>query len=440
VNDSDVIAALATPVGKSALAIIRVSGIDSHSVIQRSIKEADKFKSASSNKIQRYNFINEAYQSLIDDITAIKYYAPKSYTGENMVEIVSHGSKIVINEILNEIIRNGGRIAGKGEFTRRAFLNNKMDLIKAEYILQKINSTNGIQQRICANIVEKKQEKTINSWREEIKKLLVEVETEIEFNEDVKYDSSDFLIAERLRAVIEKELNIWNKIKRYNKDLKMVICGPANVGKSSLFNTLLGYNRAIVTDTPGTTRDTISESIIIDNNEIEIIDSAGLRETENSIEKEGIERTKKEIEEASIVLWVNSVDQDRVVPQNDIHDKVITILNKIDLKKEDDTIENDQICISLEENTNIEKIVEKIREKIKNINDTEIPSLIANERHVQIAERIKDYLSEVITYWNEKEKAAYYMYKILEEIEELIGKRDREEVYNEIFSKFCIGK
>jgi tRNA modification GTPase len=439
VNDCDVIAALATPIGKSALAIIRVSGTEAHDIIKRSIKEADKFKSASSNKIQRYNFINETSQSLIDDITAIKYYAPISYTGENMVEIVSHGSKMVINEILNEIIKNGGRIAGKGEFTRRAFLNNKMDLIKAEYILQKINSTNGIQQKICANIIEKKQEKIIDSWREEIKKLLVEVETEIEFNEDVKCNSSDFLIAERLRMIIEKELNLWNKIKRYNKDLKMVICGPANVGKSSLFNKIIGYNRAIVTDIPGTTRDTISENIIIDNNEIEIIDSAGLRETENSIEKEGIERTKKEIEEASIVLWVNSVDQERVEPEDDIQDKVIRILNKIDLKEED-IIENDHICISLEENKNIEKIVEKIREKIKNIIDTEIPSLIANERHVQKAERIKEYLSEVIIYWNEKEKAAYYMYKILEEIEELIGKRDREEVYDMIFSKFCIGK
>jgi tRNA modification GTPase len=438
VNDLDVIAALATPVGKSALAIIRVSGKESHKIVGKSIKEADKFISASFNSIQRYNFIKN--KMFIDDITAIKYRNPKSYTGEDMVEIFSHGNKIIIHEILCELKNNGARLAGKGEFTRRAFLNGKMDLIKAESIHQTIDSSNVIQKRICNNIVEKKYETIINSWRKDIQKVLVEIETEIEFSEDISIEAESSEIIELIIKKIEYEKKIWENIRVFNKPQKIIIAGPANAGKSSLFNMIVGYNRAIVTEIPGTTRDTISETIIIDNNEIELIDSAGIRETNDKIEIEGINRTLKEIEDATIVLWINSIDQERVEPDERVAEKIIKVNNKIDINIEKCSQYIDEINISIEKSINIDKVYEAIKEKIKKINQVEIPSMIANERHYQITETILNHLKDVLEYWKEKEKASYFLYKVLEEFEELLGKRDREEIYNSIFEKFCIGK
>jgi tRNA modification GTPase len=440
VNDLDVIAALATPVGKSALAIIRVSGKESHKIVSKCIKEADKFLSASFNYIYRYNFVDNKRNEIIDDITAIKYGNSKSYTGEDMVEIFSHGNKIIINEILNELTKNGARLAGKGEFTRRAFLNGKIDLIKAESIHQIIDSSNEIQKRICNNVKENKYEEIINSWKQDIQTLLVEIETEIEFSEDVAVEHKNYEMVDNIINKILKEKSLWDSIRVLNKSQKIVIAGPANAGKSSLFNTLVGYNRAIVTDIPGTTRDTISETIIIENNEIELIDSAGIRDTENKIEIEGITRTIQEIEDASIVLWINSVDQNRIEPDERLREKVIKINNKIDINNGKNDTENDEINISIEMGINIDKVYEAIKERIITINHAEIPSLIANERHYQITETMLNYLKDVIEYWNEKEKASYFLYKVLEEFEELLGKRDREEIYNSIFDKFCIGK
>lgn len=439
-NDFEVIAALATPIGKSALAIIRVSGKHSHSIVSKSIKEADKFISASFNYIYRYNFLNNEKETIIDDITAIKYSQPKSYTGEDMVEIFSHGNKIIIHEILTELRKNGARLAGKGEFTRRAFLNGKIDLIKAESIHQKIDSSNEIQKRICNNIVEKKYEEVITTWRNDIQSLIIEIETEIEFSEEVSNESGSSEIIVKIIEKIENEKKIWESIRAFNKPQKIVIAGPSNAGKSTLFNKIVGYNRAIVTDIPGTTRDTISETIIIENNEIELIDSAGIRKTENIIEMEGINRTIKEIEEAAIVLWINSVDQERVDPDKTIYEKAILINNKIDVIENVCYYSENEINISVEKTINIDKVYEAIKERIVKINQNEIPSLIANERHYQITVNILNYLKEVLLYWSEKEKASYFIYKILDEIEELLGKRDREEVYNSIFEKFCIGK
>jgi tRNA modification GTPase len=438
VNDTDVIAALATPNGKSALAIIRVSGKESHNIVVKSIKEADKFVTASFNKIYRYHFIEKNQLKIIDDITAIKYLGPKSYTGENMVEIITHGNKLLINEIFNELKKNGARIAGKGEYTRRAFLNRKLDLINAENILEKINYTNELQKRICNNIQEKKYEQHISKWQDEIKGILVTIETEIEFNEYVKINNNDKAIIETIKKTIKKEKEVWEKVRVYNKEIKIVIAGPSNVGKSSLFNKIIGYNRAIVTEIPGTTRDTISETIIIDNNEIELIDSAGIRETIDIIENVGINRSKKEIKEATIVLWVNSIDQKRIDPPDEIKEKSILIINKIDLNPiSEDT---NEIKISIEKEINIDSILEEIKKRINKIQNIEIPEIIANERQFQIIEKVIEYLSEAIEVWNEKEQATYFLYKTLDELEEIIGKRGKEDIYNEIFSKFCIGK
>lgn len=439
-NDSDVIAALASPSGKSALAVIRVSGKDSHSIVQKSIREADKFQSASFNKIYRYNFIEKEKNIVIDDITAIKYKESKSYTGEEMVEIISHGNKLVIIEILEEIKKNGGRIAGRGEFTRRAFINGKMNIINAEYIQQKIDSSNEIQRKICKNLLEKKYEEILKKWEEDIKKIVINIETEIEFSEEITIANNCDQTLKKIIEKIEKEKKIWECIRLYNKKIKIVIAGPTNAGKSSLFNKLLGFNRAIVTEIPGTTRDTISETIIIENNEIEIIDSAGIRNTEDIIEVEGINRSKKEIEDSNLVLWINSVDQEKIRPPKEIEVKSIKINNKVDLKNSVYQLCPDEINISIEKEIDTDLLFEEIKKRLNKIQDIEIPEIIANERHFQITERIIENLNQVISFWNEKEKAAYFLYKALGEIEEINGKKEKEEIYNEIFEKFCIGK
>lgn len=441
--ESSTIIALASPGGIGALSIIRISGTECHNIVEECILEKSKFRENKNNKIARYTFINPIENKFIDDITAIKYSQPYSFTGENMVEIICHGSKIIINAILTILEINGCNIAEKGEFTRRAFLNGKMDLIKAENIKNLIECKSELQFKINEKINNKKHEEVIKKWIKVIKELLVFIETNIEFSEDVKEnideDKSYLEKISNIKKQIERELKIWKKIEKYQTGLKIVIAGPTNAGKSSLFNKILGLNRSIVTNIPGTTRDTISENIIMGNNEIRIVDTAGIRKTKSEIEKNGISRTEKEIKEAHIVIWIIGIDQLKRKPPKNIVNKTICVINKIDLDPKKD-IKGKDIKISLKNNKNVELLINKISKKISETSIENVPDIISNKRHVKIAENVKDNIKNVIEEWEEKEKVAYYLYKTLEEFEDFFGRRDKEEIYNTIFDSFCIGK
>jgi len=449
-NNKHTITAIATPDGLGALAVIRISGTESYRVFKDCIKEKNRFEKSKPKNIVLYTFIQDG--KVVDEITAIKYCNPKSFTGEDMIEIICHGGKITVNEIIKGLIKHGARIADRGEFTRRAFESGKIDLYKAEAIRGIIESTSVIENRNALNAYYGSSLKSIEIIKEEIIEILCNIESEIEFAEedDIKEKNNDKSKIEIVIKKIEKELKKREKIKEVGKGIKIVIAGPPNAGKSTLYNKILGYSRSIINEEAGTTRDLITEKIEVNNKTITIIDSAGIRVTENVIEREGIKKSEEAISESSIILWITSAnenvyDEEKKKIEEIKNKNTLFIINKSDTncKNKEDffTKENiGYIKVSLK-NDSIENIEEEIVKMVDIIkNSIELNEYVINERHEQILESINKLLKNVIEKWNQKEIAVIFLNDALKEIENLTGKINSEEMLNMIFSKFCIGK
>jgi tRNA modification GTPase len=449
-RNSSTITAIATPEGKGALAVIRISGCESYDIFSKCINEKEKFKKSKERNIELYTFINE--NVIIDEITAIRYKSPRSFTGEDMIEIISHGGKITVNEIVVTLIKNGCKIAQRGEFTKRAFSNGKMDLLKAESIQSIIDSNNLIQNRNALNVYYGSAVKKVEKIKNSLIEILCDIESEIEFAEedDIKNKDCKIEVIKKLVKDIEKEQNKRHKIKEVEKGIQIVIAGPPNAGKSTLYNRILGYNRSIVHEKAGTTRDIITEKIVIKKTNVTIIDSAGIRITNDDIEKEGIFRSENAIEDSSILIWVTaaneSLTEEEIKKLESIKNRnTIIIVNKSDtgmLVKENELKNKkiDYLLTSVKNDTidNIEdEIVNRVQSIVENI---EISELIINERHESIINNLKKDMDLSIENWDKKEIASIYINDAIKEVENLTGKISSEEVINNIFEKFCIGK
>src|SRR5690554_2489026 len=447
----ETIVALATPPGMSALAVIRISGKEAKEIVKKSIKEKEKFEREKERKIGIYGIIDENGEE-IDKVTSIKYCAPKSYTGENMVEIICHGGIFTINRIIEEIIRNGARCAEKGEFTKRAFFNKKIDIIEAEAINCLINSKNEKESKNSLKKINGEHKKVIEKWKNGIIEIIANIETEIEFGEEIDIENEKGILKiEELEKEIDKEISKRERNKKTENGIEVIIAGPVNAGKSTLFNKILGFERSIISNHEGTTRDTVSENIIFYGKEIKITDTAGIRHTKDEIEIEGIKRTKKEIEKANIVIWVTSADEkmtDEERKELKKIDRQIIVINKKDKeikenKKEEDVekIKKGYVKISLKEEKSEEIIIKKIKEEIEKILEQyEFTDIVQTKRQELIIKEIKKEIKKVKEYWETKEIASISLNKIIEYFEECIGKIDKEEIYNKIFETFCIGK
>ncbi len=439
--------ALSSGSGISGIAVIRISGSDASNVIKL-ITGEDPPKPRVSN-LKKFNKINTS--ELIDEGILLWFPGPDSYTGEDIAEMHVHGSVAVIRAILEQLSKiENCRLAEPGEFTKIAFQNGKINLLKAESISDLISAETEIQRQQAVKIMSGRSSEKFNSLREKLLKILSNVEAKIDFPEDdlpqdviknIKIDS------ENIRNEIEKILNDEKVGERIREGFKIAIIGPANAGKSSLLNYLSNRDVAIVSEIAGTTRDVIEAHLNLDGYPVVISDTAGIRESENEIERKGIKLALKRAEDADlnlIVIEPKSVDFTGFL--NDlVSEKSIIVINKIDLgyKNINQQIEKfNPIFLSIKNETNLDELITRIKDKLKNKFVSSNETLITRERHRQSLEACVQNLKN-FEEKNSKEdfdKAAEDLRLATRHLGMIVGKVDVEEILGSIFSDFCIGK
>ena len=439
--------ALSSGPGISGIAVIRVSGPETKIVIQKMTKEGIPApRMASLRKLNKIN-TNE----LIDEGIIIWFPGPDSYTGEDMAEFHVHGSRAVIEAMHNAISKvKNCRIAEPGEFTRVAFQNGKINLLKAESIADLISSETEIQRQQAIKIMSGKSSEKFNSWREKLLKNLSNVEAKIDFpDENLPHDILKDIknSTKKIKEEIEKLLNDQNVGERIREGFKIAIVGPTNAGKSSLLNYLSKRDVAIVSEVAGTTRDVIETHLSIDGYPVVISDTAGIRDSKDEIEKKGIKLALKRAEDADLNLVIiepKSVDFTGFLTDL-VSEKAIFILNKTDLdfKKINSKLKKlNPIPISLKNEKNIEGLISAIKKKLENKFITSDDILITRERHRQHLEQCIYHLKkfEEKNELEDFDKAAEDLRLATRHLGKIVGKVDVEEILGSIFNDFCIGK
>lgn len=447
----DTICAIGTLVGESSINIIRISGKDSIKIVN---KIFDRNLLNKETHTITYGFIVDKNEK-IDEVLVSIFKGPKSFTREDVVEINTHGGKTPVAKIMDLLLENGCRLAEPGEFLKRAFLNGRIDLVEAEAVSDMINSTTESARKMSIKGISHELSNKINDLRENILSLIANIEVNIDYPE---YEDA---IIVTIDLVKEKIKYVENKIKEMvdlsknglivKNGLSIAIVGKPNVGKSSILNGLLGEQKAIVTDIKGTTRDIVEGSILIKGIEVNLFDTAGIRETKELVESIGIERSIKKIDESDLILFVvdssnNFSEEDKKVLDNLKDKKVLVVYNKIDLdnKKYNELKEFDYIEISSSSKNDIDKLKNKISE-IFNLDDISQSDFtyISNVRQISLLKKcleiIKDIKNEI------KNEIPVDLLEInikllWETLGEITGNVYKDELLDEIFSKFCLGK
>lgn len=453
------IAAISTAPGVGGIGIIRLSGEETFNIIEKIFVPKNKSKEIKGYTIKYGNIINPKTNEILDEVLVSYFIKPHSYTMENMCEINSHGGNIVMQNILEVCLANGAELAEPGEFTKRAFLNGRIDLSQAESIIDIINSKTKKESKASLKQLEGFLSKKIKNIRKEIMDVMVDIEADIDYPE---YDIEEVTEkkVENMLKLIEKELinlkNTFDNGKIIKDGINVAIIGKPNAGKSSLLNALLKEERAIVSRYKGTTRDSIEELMNIEGIPIKIIDTAGIREASDEVEKIGIERAKEIADNADLLIAIfdisANIDEEDIEIIDLIKDKkVIIVLNKIDLVQDNIIIDsrisnlNKKIIkISALNKNGIEKISETIVDmfKINEINlDDEI--IVTNTRHKNLINKaINSTVNAKISLENKMpmDIVAIEIKNILEDLGEITGEDVSENIINEIFAKFCLGK
>ena len=455
----DTIAAIATAPGEGGIGIIRISGSNSLQVAE------EIFKSVSGKKISEYNLRSLIYGDIfdgekrIDEVLVAYMKGPHSYTGEDVIEINCHGGFISVKKILELILTKDVRLAEAGEFTKRAFLNGRIDLSQAEAVIDVIKSKTDKAQEVAQSQLEGSLAKKIRELRNKVTEVLAQLEVSIDFSdedvEDVTYKEIEEKSLE-LRAEIKKLYDSAESGKILRDGLKTVIIGKPNVGKSSLLNSILGENRAIVTEIPGTTRDVIEEFVNIKGIPLKIVDTAGIRETEDIVEKIGVQKSKESIEFADLVIIVldsskQLSDEDLEILQSAQSKKTIVLLNKIDLEQVIDESEIEKFVgkeninkISALKNEGIEQIHDKIEAMVFTGDVKSSSSLvITNSRHKDALYKAYNSINDAID--GIMQRLPYDFIEvdfknIWDYLGYINGDTVQEDLLDTIFSNFCIGK
>lgn len=468
---TDTIAAIATAVSDSGIGIIRISGSDALLVadkVYRSPKNQKKLSQAASHTIH-YGYIYDE-DELIDEVMVAVMRSPHSYTTEDTVEINCHGGILVMNRILEIVLHHGARLAQPGEFTKRAFLNGRIDLSKAEAVMDLIHSKNEFAMKASVNQLKGSVSAKVRSLREDILYEIAFIESALDDPEHISLEGyPDKLMAKTrgLSQELKKLIDSADNGKMLKDGIRTVILGKPNAGKSSLLNVLVGEDKAIVTSVAGTTRDVLEESIKLHGIGLNMIDTAGIRDTEDEVEKIGVEKARKYANQADLVIYV--VDSSRELDENDeeiielIRDKkVIVLLNKTDLEsavteeqikdkfreiyegeeKHDDSLH--VIRTSTKDNTGIDEFEKTIQDMFFAgriaVND-EI--YITNQRHKEALVEAYDSLKMVQKSLEDEMPEDFYSIDLMSAyaaLGRIIGEEVGEDLVNEIFSKFCMGK
>ena len=452
------IAAISTAQGNAGIGIIRLSGDDCFKILQKIFKPKNKGE-IKGYTIKYGNIVKSENDEIIDEVLVSYFVAPKSYTKENMCEINSHGGIVVENQILEECLKNGAVLAEPGEFTKRAFLNGRIDLSQAEAVIYIINSKTEKEMMVAQRHLEGSLSKKIKDIQGKILNLMADIEASIDYPEYDIEETTNKKINDTLNSVEEKLLKLKNSFengKILKEGIKTAIIGKPNVGKSSLLNLILGENRAIVSDIEGTTRDTIEEYINIKGIPLKIVDTAGIRKTNDKVEKIGVERSINNISNAELIIALfddsrTFDDQDQKILDLIEGKKTIILINKIDLGKnlikENEKLKkfkNNIIEFSTINETGLDKLYNKIEELFKlNELDCENTEIITNNRHKQqILYALEDVAKgrESLETHMPVDITAICLKDILERLAEITGENVSEDIINEIFKKFCLGK
>jgi len=459
-KDFDTICAIATPIGEGGVAIIRISGenvLDISSKIFISKNNYD-VKNMQTYTMKYGNIIDIENKQIVDEVILSYMKSPNSYTGENVVEINCHGGVVSTNSVLNQIIRAGVRLAEPGEFTKRAFLNGRIDLSQAEAVMDIITAKTELSMKSAMMQSNGALSREISELRKYLLNVLALIEYAVDFtedDEDIVDDDMVFKIKDGIDKTIlkiRKLLTNADEGKIIRDGLNVVIIGKPNVGKSSLLNALLREKRAIVTDIPGTTRDVIEEYINLDGIPIRITDTAGIRDTEDIIEKIGVEKSKEKIEEADLIILMLDAsrdidDDDEVIIEKIKDKKYIALLNKIDLdiKISQEVISNLNSKIDISAKTG--KGIDDLKKEIKNLFfNGEINSeslIISNTRHKQALYRAVENCDIALSKVNANEYLdliSIYITAAMKALGEITGDELEEDLLNKIFSEFCVGK
>lgn len=458
----DTIAAIATPFGTGGTGKIRISGPDAYEIgdqIFRSVQQGKKLKDSESYTAH-YGFIYDPEaEKKIDEVVAIMMRKPRSFTGENVLEFDCHGGMTPLRAVLELVLANGARLAEPGEFSQRAFLNGRIDLAQAEAIIDIINSKTEKSLDIAVEQLSGKLSQRVDEIKEVAVEVLAHLEAAIDYPEDEIEGFSPENLDDKFNYIkeeIEKLLISSRQGKIYKEGLKTVIVGKPNVGKSSLLNYFLEEKRAIVTDIPGTTRDVIEEYVNLKGIPLKIIDTAGIRETADKVEKIGVERTRKSAEKADLVLFMLDISQGLTEEDLEIYKLIkekplIVIVNKTDLpaqvdknKIEHEFKEHSLLWISLLE----EEGLEELRQKILNeILDEELSGddnvIITKSRHKNALLKAKKGIERVIV---SRETSMPYDFltidlkDCLNALGEITGETVADDIIDRIFSDFCLGK
>lgn len=452
----DTIAAISTPRGEGGIGIIRISGDKSFEILERIFNTKNPNRDLGFYKFN-YGFIHDNGK-IVDEVMAVRMKSPKTYTCEDVVEINCHGGHLISEKVLELVLKNGARHAEQGEFTKRAFMNGRIDLSQAEAVM---------------DIIHGKTEKSISLSLEQLrgdlrdkiasfKKALLDVTAHVNVVLDYPEEGIDDPLPSNLRENLEnvyaeadRLISSYDKGKKIKEGIKTVIAGKPNVGKSTLLNSLLKEERAIVTHIPGTTRDVIEEIINIKGIPLVLTDTAGIRKTEDIVENIGVEKSKKFIENADLVLLVldasrelESEDREVIEEIQNHNKKTIVLLNKIDLERkielEEFNLEN-ILEISAKDNIGIEDMEERIYSYIveENVEDSSEKLIITNIRHKTALEKTKDAIRnifETIDAGMPMDLISVDLKEALDSLSEITGEISSEDILDHVFGNFCVGK
>ncbi|HBJ1647570.1 tRNA uridine-5-carboxymethylaminomethyl(34) synthesis GTPase MnmE [Clostridium botulinum] len=455
-REFDTICGIATPIGEGGVSIIRISGSKALDIISKIFvgKNNIDLKQMKTYTMRYGHIIEFESKDVIDEVIISYMKGPHSYTTEDIIEINCHGGVISTNSVMNQVIKAGARVAEPGEFTKRAFLNGRIDLSQAEAVIDIIKAKTDLSMKSALMQSGGALSMQIKEIRQYLLNTLALIEYGVDFTEDDE-DIDDTLVLRVKDGIKTTILKVKELLKGADEGkiirdgLNVVIIGKPNVGKSSLLNVLLKEKRAIVTDIPGTTRDIIEEYLNIDGIPIKITDTAGIRETEDTVEKIGVERSREKIEEADLIILI--LDSSRDLEEEDkeiintIKDKNhIVLLNKTDLDRKIVDIDLDnQIKISAKTGYGIEELKNKIKELFFSGDINSESLIVSNVRHKQALYRSLENCEVALDRVNANEfldLISIYVTSAMKALGEITGDELEEDVLNKIFSEFCVGK
>jgi tRNA modification GTPase len=454
-EDADTICAISTPAGEGGIGILRISGENAHPIAKNIFKPKKKTKQYISHKLYLGYIINPENNSQLDEVFAAFMNAPHTYTRENIVEIYAHGGYAAQKNILSLILNCGARLAEPGEFTKRAYLNGRIDLMQAESVLDIIQSETNEELHHAVQYLQGGLSRKIEMFQKTLKHTLATMEALIDFpEEDIEINPDEVVLSLRkVKADIEILIDSYYEGRGIKQGFEVLIIGRTNVGKSSLLNALLLKERAIVTPIPGTTRDLIEDILYLHGVKVKVIDTAGMREPGNIVEEEGIRRVRQKVSEVDLIIWLLDGSQPFSADDEEVfhaiaHRNFLMAINKIDLPQ---SLNRDAVStknpnwveMSVLENEGFEELKEQIYTQLTKGTRKDNALLITNVRHRDVLVKVRNNIERALLLKERGEPVELIAFELregLDQLAEMSGETCSEDILEEIFSRFCIGK